>query len=482
MALPSPVLQANRRGSERGDGAGGRCVGHGLGHARSPRSPAWVSTGRWFSPVKPESVGRRAGQGGAYLPVDRARPMSCGACTAGIALAFPPWRGPDTWTVTRGPSAWMAPGRPSASVPPQHCVLHVSGGRVGPAAAPSHHAHRTPPCVRPRGCRVPGPWFLPLPCSPAGAGGSGGGGLAARSAPRWLDSEGALPTRAPAGAPALEGPGRGRGQDGGTPVPVAPRKEIPAVLPHIWPSSDPCFLRHVLPLAPDSSVAPLLSSRLLPAPRPRNLERALGAGQDTSAHALSSSSSAGGSGISHLGGRGRGDAERRCNWPAATQLARAGLGFGVQQDAARAEPLAQRRTAWLWVSACASWDRRVEAGGTRGSWQRPPVSARRPGRAAGAHRPSHARPRCPCGLFTCPWPLGQVPEWQLCPEPPCRPVQHPHLSGVPAFPWELTVPRCVHLCSGGGGAGEVSARPALRNHLVHRTSTSLWGTVSPARV
>lgn len=216
------------------------------------------------------------------------------------------------------------------------------------------------------------------------------------------------------------------------------------------------------------------------------MERALGAGQDTSAHALSSSSQqlhhAGGAGISHLGGRGRGDAGRRCNWPAATQLARAGLGFGAQQDAARAEPLAQRRTAWLWVSACASWDWRVEAGGTRGSWRRPPVSAHWPGRAAGAHRPSHARPRCPCGLFTCPWPLGQVPEWQLCPEPPCRPVQRPHLSGVPAFPWELTVPRCVHLCSGGGGAGEVSARPALRNHLVHRTSTSLRGTVSPARV
>lgn len=114
MALPSPVLQANRRGSERGDGAGGRCVGHGLGHARSPRSPAWVSAGRWFSPVKPESVGRRAGQGGAYLPVDRARPMSCGACTAGIAPAFPPWRGPDTWTVTRGPS-----GRPRAALLPR---------------------------------------------------------------------------------------------------------------------------------------------------------------------------------------------------------------------------------------------------------------------------------------------------------------------------------------------------------------------------
>lgn len=254
MALPSPVLQANRRGSERGDGAGGRCVGHGLGHARSPRSPAWVSAGRWFSPVKPESVGRRAGQGGAYLPVDRARPMSCGACTAGIAPAFPPWRGPDTWTVTRGPSAWTAPGRPSASVPPQHCVLHVSGGRVGPAAAPSHHAHRTPPCVRPQGCRVPGPRFLPLPCSPAGAGGSGGGGLAARSAPRWLDSEGALPTRAPAGAPALEGPGRGRGQDGAPQSPSPHGRKSPLcsltlavvrpLLPAARPSLGPRLVRH----------------------------------------------------------------------------------------------------------------------------------------------------------------------------------------------------------------------------------------------
>lgn len=265
MALPSPVLQANRRGSERGDGAGGRCVGHGLGHARSPRSPAWVSAGRWFLPVKPESVGRRAGQGGAYLPVDRARPMSCGACTAGIAPAFPPWRGPDTWTVTRGPSAWTAPGRPSASVPPQHCVLHVLGGRVGPAAAPSHHAHRTPPCVRPRGCRVPGPWFLPLPCSPAGVGGSGGGGLAARSAPCWLDREGALPTRAPAGAPALEGPGRGRGQDGAPQSPsphgrksplcslTSGRRQTPASCgtSFPWPQarpSPPCFLLACSPL------------------------------------------------------------------------------------------------------------------------------------------------------------------------------------------------------------------------------------------
>lgn len=279
-------------------------------------------------------------------------------------------------------------------------------------------------------------------------------------------------------SPGRAGPGKGAGR--GTPVPVAPRKEIPAVLPHIWPllpasrpSLGPRLVRH-----PPAFFSPAPR----PGPGPRNLERALGAGQDTLAHALSSSSSAGGSGISHLGGRGRGDAGRRCNWPAATQLARAGLGFGAQQDAARAEPLAQCRTAWLWVSACASWDRRVEAGGTRGSWRRPPVSARWPGRAAGAHRPSHARARCPCGLFTCPWPLGQVPEWQLCPEPPRRPVQHPHLSGVPAFPWELTVPRCVHLCSGGGGVGEVSARPALRNHLVYRASTSLRGTVSPARV
>lgn len=289
MALPSPVLQANRRGSERGDGAGGRCVGHGLGHARSPRSPAWVSAGRWFSPVKPESVGRRAGQGGAYLPVDRARPMSCGACTAGIAPAFPPWRGPDTWTVTRGPSAWMAPGRPSASVPPQHCVLHVSGGRVGPAAAPSHHAHRTPPCVRPRGCRVPGPRFLPLPCSPAGAGGSGGGGLAARSAPRWLDSEGALPTRAPAGAPALEGPGRGRGQDGAPQSPSPHGRKSPLCSL----TSDPCFLRHVLPLAPDSSVAPCFLLACSPLPGPgtwsERLARARTRRHTHSAHPHSSS-------------------------------------------------------------------------------------------------------------------------------------------------------------------------------------------------
>lgn len=247
-----------------GDGAGGRCAGHRLGHARSPRSPAWVSAGRWFSPVKPESVRRRVGQGRVHLPVDRARPMSCGACTVGIAPAFPPWRGPDTWTVTRGPSAWMAPGRPSGSVPPQHCVLHVSGGRVGPAAAPSHHAHRTPPCVRPRGCRVQRPRFLPLPCSPAGAGGSGGGGLAARSAPRWLDSEGALPTRAPAGAPALEGPGRGRGQDGAPQSPsphgrkpplcslTSGRRQAPAscVTSFPWPDSSvaPCFLLACSPL------------------------------------------------------------------------------------------------------------------------------------------------------------------------------------------------------------------------------------------
>lgn len=231
-----------------------------------------------------------------------------------------------------GPGPPFCLGAPPALRPPR--LGRQSGTRCGPLPprAPNTALRQAP------GLPGAGPRFLPLPCSPAGAGGSGGGGLAARSAPRWLDSEGALPTRAPAGAPALEGLGRGRGQDGAPQSPSPHGRKSPLCSL----TSDPCFLRHVLPLAPDSSVAPLLSSRLLPAPRPRNLERALGAGQDTSAHALSSSSSAGGAGISHLGGRGRGDAERRCNWPAATQLARAGLGFGAQQDAARAEPLAQR--------------------------------------------------------------------------------------------------------------------------------------------
>lgn len=383
-----------------------------------------------------------------------------------------------------GPGPPFCLGAPPALRPPR--LGRQSGTRCGPLPprAPNT-ALRQAPGLPGAGAAVSAPALQPGGCGREWRRGSNSPfstALAGQLAGQRGRSAHQGACRGP--SPGRAGPGKGAGR--GTPVPVAPRKEIPAVLPHIWPSSDPCFLRHVLPLAPDSSVTPLLSSRLLPAPRPRNLERALGAGQDTSAHAFSSSSQqlhhAGGSGISHLGGRGRGDAGRRCNWPAATQLARAGLGFGAQQDAARAEPLAQRRTAWLWVSACASWDLRVEAGGTRGSWRRPPVSARRPGWAAGAHRPSHARARCPCGLFTCPWPLGQVPEWQLCPEPPRRPVQHPHLSGVPAFPWELTVPRCVHLCSGGGDAGEVSARPALRNHLVHRASTSLRGTVSPARV
>lgn len=140
--------------------------------------------------------------------------------------------------------------------------------------------------------------------------------------------------------------------------PIAPRSENLAVFAPTCLSPDPCFLGHVLPLAPDSSVTPLLSSRLLaapgPCPGPRNLERALGVGQDLpctrQAHTLSSSSQqlhdTGGTVISQLNRRHR-DTERRCDWPTVTQLARDSLGLEPQQDGTRAEPSVQHRTAGL---------------------------------------------------------------------------------------------------------------------------------------
>lgn len=199
-----------------------------------------------------------------------------------------------------GPPFWL--GAPPALRPPR--LGRQSGTRCGPLPprAPNT-ALRQAPGLPGAGAAVSAPALQPGGCGREWRRGSSSPFSTALAGQRGRSAhQGAC--RGP--SPGRAGPGKGAGR--GTPVPVAPRKEIPAVLPHI------CFLRHVLPLAPDSSVTPLLSSRLLPAPRPgpgpRNLERALGAGQDTSAHALSSSSSAGGSGISHLGGRGRGDAGR----------------------------------------------------------------------------------------------------------------------------------------------------------------------------